>query len=167
VNPNTKLLASKILKGRYFSKCVDLGCGEGYYGDLLKNHCSYLIGVDHNYPRLGVAKEFGGYDEVVLSEVQNYSIPYDVDAIFMFDVIEHLPKTDGFDLLLNTRRAKFTLLTTPAVFHTFLGIRNRHQSFWTEKELQENSFQTLVYNSGIFGFFLNEIIAWRESSDVL
>jgi len=162
MNPNTKKMVSKILEGRHFNKCLDLGCGEGYYSDVLKKHCNYLIGVDHNLSRLSVARKFGGYNEVHFCEVQDYNIPRDVDAVFMFDLIEHLPKKDGFDLLLKVRHVPFVLLTTPAEFHK-LAFRNHHQSLWTEQELRENGFKTIRYSLGILQLFRDEVIAWRDS----
>lgn len=160
MNPETRRVVSKILEGRYFSKAVDLGCGEGYYGDLLKTHVDYLIGVDHNLPRLRVAKEFACYDEVTLSEIREYTLPVGVEAVFMLDSIEHLPKKDGFDLLLKLRNIPFVLISTPTVFTPF-AFRNDHQSLWTESEFIENGFNVTKYNRGITGLFGESIIAWR------
>ena len=78
MNPETRRVLSEVLKGRYFSKAVDLGCGEGYYSDIMKRHVGYLIGVDHNLGRLSVAREFGGYDEVVYADMREYEIPADL-----------------------------------------------------------------------------------------
>jgi len=162
MNPETKKMLIKILKDRHFNKCVDLGCGEGYYGDVLKAHCDYLIGVDHNLARLSVAKKYSGYNEVHFCDVRDYEIPADTDAVFMLDLIEHLPKKDGFDLLLKVRNVPFVLITTPTFFHTFTMFRNGHVSLWTEKELQENGFNTIIYNKGLAGLFVDGTIAWRE-----
>ena len=162
MNPETKKIIAKILSGRHFSKAVDLGCGEGYYGDVLKAHTDHLIGVDHNPGRLSVAKKYSGYDEVHLSEVQDYKIPYNADAVFMFDLIEHLSEADALDLLLRTRHIPFALIATPTFFHSFSFFRNHHQSLWTEKELREEDFKTIRYNKGLFGLFVEGVIAWRD-----
>jgi len=162
MNPETRRVVSEILKDRYFSKAVDLGCGEGYYGDILKAHAKYLIGVDHNYPRLNVAKEFSGYDEVVFSDMRSYTVPTDVDAVFMFDSIEHIPKKDGFDLLLKLRNVPFVLISTPVKYTPF-AFRDGHQSLWTEKDFTANNFNFTKYNKGVLTLFTEiGIVAWRE-----
>ena len=161
MNPETKKVIAKILDGRHFSKAVDLGCGEGYYGDVLKAHVDHLIGVDHNPGRLSVAKKYSGYDEVHLSKVQEYKIPSDTNAVFMFDLIEHLSEADGLSLLLRIRYVPFILIATPTFFHSFSFFRNHHQSLWTEKELREEDFKTIRYNKGLTGLFAEGVVAWR------
>lgn len=164
MNPNTKKLAAKLLKGKHFNLCVDLGCGEGYNGDVLKKHCDYLIGVDHNPSRLSVAKKFSGYNEVHLEEVTDYEIPAGTDAVFMFEIIEHIPKQAGFDLLLKLRHIPFIMLTTPTKFQSSLSIRNHHVSLWTEKELQEQGFKTTTFSYGLLTdiFYGYGIMAVKE-----
>lgn len=160
MNLNTRAILKQILQGRYFNKALDLGCGEGYYADILKNHAKWLVGIDHNLGRLSVAKEFAGYDEVVFSEVQEYQIPSDTEAVFILEVLEHLSKSDGHNLLLKLRNIPFVFITTPAAFHRFT-FRNYHQSLWTEGELQEYGFKTQKFNYG-FPVFREGIIALRE-----
>lgn len=131
-----KRTISKALKGQYFNIAVDLGCGEGYLGETLKQHVRYLIGVDHNIPRLSVAQKFGGYDRVVWSEIQEYELPGAVDAVFMFEAIEHLTSAQGFALLNRLSNIPFVMLTTPDTFFKE-AIRNHHQSFWSASVLSE------------------------------
>ena len=153
MNPKTKKILVKILERRHFKLCVDLGCGEGYNGDVLKKYCDWLIGVDHNLARLSVAKKFGGYDEVKFMEVQDYEIPPDTDAVFLFEVIEHLSKQAGFDLLLKLHKVPFIMLTTPSKFQSLLCTHNHHVSLWTDSELQKQGFKTQIFSYG----FLNLI----------
>lgn len=144
MNSATYKLLEKLLEGKWFGVCVDLGCGEGYYGPLLKKHCPLLIGVDHNLGRLSVAKKFAEYDQVFYMEVQDYTPPPGTEAVFMIEVIEHLPKLDGQALLQRLSHIPFTVITTPVEFHRFT-LRNHHQSLWTENELQAYGFKTQTY----------------------
>ena len=164
MNPETRRVLSEVLEDRYFSKAVDLGCGEGYYSDIMKRHVGYLIGVDHNLGRLSVAREFGGYDKVVYADMREYEIPADTEAVFMLDSLEHIPKDDGYKLLSKLKNV-FIVITTPSRMGRWgiAGIRNHHQSLWTEQELQQLGFKTRTYRVFFFSLFYGpEILAVRE-----
>ena len=154
MNAETFRLLKKTLKHKFFRKGVDLGCGEGFYGPLFKQHCTWLIGVDHNIPRLTVAKEFSGYDEVVHCKIQDYIVSYDIEIVFMIESLEHLSKTEGQILLDKLNFVPYILLTTPSVFRPF-GFRNGHQSLWIKEDLEQYNFETILYN---YGFPVNLLV---------
>lgn len=139
MHQSTKNMVSRLLRGKKFGACVDLGCGDGGAGEVLKPHCNVLVGVDRNIGRLSVAKNFGGYDTVVWMDVREYEIPDDVQAAFVFDLIEHLPKKDGFDLLLKLRKVPYVLLTTPSKYFPLAA--DGHVTLWSRRELEENGFK--------------------------
>jgi len=165
LQPQTKTLLAKVLKNKHFKLAVDLGVGEGFYSDVLKKHVDVLIGVDHDLARLSVAKKTMGYDIVVLEEAQKYEIPINTDAVFAFDFIEHLKEEEGRGLLQKITWVPYTLLTTPTRMGIgpITGIRNHHQSLWTEQKLQSLGFTTITYD--VFPFSLiygKEIMAIRQ-----
>jgi len=127
--------------GRRFRYGADLGCGTGNYGDLLKEYVDWLVGVDHNRERLSYAIK-NGYDEVVVADVREFQIPPECDVVFMFDVIEHLPKQDGLMLLQRALPGRSVFLTTPSKFFGF-AMKNGHQSLWTVEELANLGFQEI------------------------
>jgi len=141
----TQKIVKEILKGRYFESAVDLGCGSGSASHILKSHVKYLIGVDHNLPRLSVARKFGSYDKLIHNDLESYKIP-DVSAAFLFDVIEHLTKEAGRKLLRRLYKVPFVILTTPYRFHTFT-ISNFHKSLWSIEELKDFGFKVRKYFS--------------------
>lgn len=51
---------------------LDLGCGTGLCGELVRPHASYLAGVDLSQKMLAVAKEKGLYDELICEEVVSF-----------------------------------------------------------------------------------------------
>ena len=138
MNPILQDQIMSILKGYRFGFSVDLGCGEGLR--WLRNYTSYLIGVDKAGFRLKMAKE-RGYDEVVQKDFREYEIPNACDSVFLFDVIEHIPKNDGVALLqkLKTKRIPFMMLTTPEKFFPYA--RNGHVSLWSKEELENLGFR--------------------------
>jgi len=154
VHSSTKRMVRRILGDRKFKVCVDLGCGNGDAGEVLKPHCKILIGVDHNLGRLSVAKKFGGYDKVVYADVREYEIPPETDAVFLFDIIEHLPKSDGIALLQKLRRISYVMLTTPSKF--FPLATDGHVTLWTRQELEQNGFTVIEYSYG----FPTEILTY-------
>lgn len=133
----------EALRNKRFSLAVDLGCGPGRFGELFKPHCDTLIGVDKHLGRLSVAKKFSGYDQVVWCDIREYELPLNTDAIFMLEVIEHISKADGLQLLRRILHVPFIILSTPIHFHKF-STANHHVSLWTVEELEEFGFKTTL-----------------------
>ena len=130
--------------GRRFRYGVDLGCGYGNYAPVLKRYVGYLVGVDKSWLRLFFAR-LNGYDRVVLSDVRAFEVPRDCDVVFMFDVLEHLPKEDGLTLL-DKWSGRTVVVTTPSKFYP-LTFMDSHVSLWTVEELQRLGFQTYLFET--------------------
>lgn len=161
MHSNTKQQLQNILSGKTFTLGVDLGCGSGDAGPILKQHIDYLIGVDSNRLLLTQAHI---YDELILQDIRMYVLPKNTEAVFLFDVIEHIPHNDGEQLLLALMGVRNAYLTTPK--HFFLdgaGGVGPHQSLWTEEELKNYGFTTFVYQAEILAFLGHtSIFACRE-----
>ena len=156
---------TQALKGRHFRVAVDLGIGFGEYSPLLKKHCDYLIGVDRTLERVRMSGYDIIYDKLVEIDVRNYTIPAEAEAVFMFDVIEHINYVSGLTLL-NKVGARFCVLTTPTKFYE--RALNGHASLWTEDDLINLGFKTVIYNGGLWHelFYGWEIIGIRGGSRV-
>lgn len=166
MNPTIRSFLSQLLEGKHFNVCLDLGCGEGYYSQTIKEHCNFLIGVDHNLPRLSVAARFGRYDQLFLADIREYEPPLETEAAFLLDVIEHIPKEDGVKLLEKLEKMpnmKFIFLSTPETFTT-KGYRNHHVTLWTMPELHKLGFATTTIKNPIPLNLIceTEILAWWE-----
>lgn len=151
--PATRRIVKTLLEGRRFNLAVDLGCGEGLAGRSLKSHSECLVGVDHNLGRLRLAAYRGYYNELVHSEIQDYTVPVTTEAVFMLDSLEHMSKRDGSYVLQRLNNVPFILVTTPERFHR-LAFRNHHQSHWSEDELKNIGFSTCTFDCGLLGAFL-------------
>jgi cyclopropane fatty-acyl-phospholipid synthase-like methyltransferase len=155
----TRAIVTEALKGKTFTKAVDMACGWGDYGDILKQHCLHLIGVDRSPIRLRMAKQ-SGYDEVIQAQMQDYTPPSDTDAVFFFNAIEHMPLEQGFNLLQKVKEIPYIMLTTDTKF--FPSTTNHH-ALWSEKTLHKFGFRTVLFNRGLLPNLLygQEILAVR------
>lgn len=55
-----------------FARALDLGCGTGLLGRALRDRCEVLVGVDLSPNMLAKAREAGGYDELVASDLADF-----------------------------------------------------------------------------------------------
>jgi len=167
--PVTRGLLARLLKGYWFRCGVDFGCGEGLYSRVLLRHVGFLVGVDHNRFRLGLAK-LRGYDLVFHAKIESFVdrlpkvLPQTSLALFL-DSLEHLPKGVGIQVLGKLGWIPYQIVTTPKFWHEWT-FRNKHQSLWTQAELEGLGFKTITYKYlGPLGNLLNrnrrEILAWK------
>jgi SAM-dependent methyltransferase len=91
------------LINRFFSKgkCLDLGCGPGEYGPVLKKVCGEVEGVDLDGNLLDIAAGTGAY-----SALFNRNIVTDpdfgsseFDYVWASEVVEHMPDLSIIDCL--------------------------------------------------------------------
>ncbi len=138
---------------------LDVGCGMGT--TLKELCCPFKIGVDAHRPYLENAESGEqfvklNYEAERLSEL---FLPKTLDSVTLIDVIEHLDKEVGIDVLrqLEEIAAKKVIVFTPRGFfrqkdfdHYGLGgeAYQRHRSGW---EIED--FQKLGYNIVIFSKF--------------
>jgi predicted TPR repeat methyltransferase len=139
------------LGDRMFRVAVDLGCGAGFYSRMLKKHSMKLIGIDLDLNSLESA---AGYDIVYLADIRDFDkYVDDYDAIFLFDVIEHLEKNDGLTLLKKAIDKKaFIAIATPSKFSNsvqeiFTDFEpHKHKSVWAIKDLQSLGFKIWLFS---------------------
>lgn len=90
-----------ILKTFSEGKCLDLGCGPGEYGPLLKRVCGDVTGVDLNGDLLELASETGAYASLVNKNIgagMGFGVG-EFDYIWASEIIEHLPDLEIIDCL--------------------------------------------------------------------
>jgi len=136
-------VVQETLGSRHFGVGIDLGCGIGNNGLLLRDYTDRLIGVDNDPFKVQVAKFNPSYSQVILSDVRVYQPPSNTNAVFMFEVLEHIPKSDGRNVLERLSNIPFFMLTTPSKFFP-LTFQDGHVTTWSEAELQQFDFKTKV-----------------------
>lgn len=142
---------------------LDLGCGGGALGELIRENCRYLIGVDKDEERLAIAAEKAVYDELVVCDMREYPIPPEVNAVFMLEAIEHIPHEDGekiFDAIWD----KEAFITTPIKFYKE-GERVPHVSVWSVEEFEAYGFTCRTFSVSLLydAFLGGEIFAYKEA----
>lgn len=141
----TRQQVIEALEGKSFNCGVDLGCGYGEIADILKEHCSYLVGVDKDTFRAIRSGYNDFYDLLIQRDVRTYKFRPDTQAVFMFDFIEHISLEDG-TRLLSRIGSKFIIITTPSKFE--IGALDGHVCLWSEEMLQQFGFTTKTYSVG-------------------
>jgi SAM-dependent methyltransferase len=77
---------------------LDLGCG--YDSPIKDIHKSYSVGVDLSKVYLLESKRKGIHDEYALMDVRRLGFrPKSFDCVVALDILEHLEKVDGFQVL--------------------------------------------------------------------
>jgi predicted TPR repeat methyltransferase len=83
------LLKPLVDSGRRFAQAIDLGCGTGLCGSLLKPSCDTLDGVDLSAAMLEQAKKLGVYRDLVQADIGEYlaAATQRVDLVVAADVL--------------------------------------------------------------------------------
>jgi SAM-dependent methyltransferase len=100
---------------------LDVGCGMGKWGYLLKKYASpgervYVAGVDAFAPHVASLRREGIYDEVKVGDARDLPFPdQSFDSAIACEILEHLPEGDGPRLVAELRRVarKCFVVTTP------------------------------------------------------
>lgn len=128
---------------------LDLGCGDSSPARLLRN--ASLVGVDGYEPSVKAARQQGTHDEVVLGDVRKADQLFPgrrFDACIALDVIEHLPKEDGWRMLEAMERlaTKVVVIFTPNGFvpqKSRNGDLQEHLSGWLPEEMKAHNYQVI------------------------
>jgi len=153
--PNAALLAFVLELRRQLRDCrtvLDLGCGNCSPLRLVRG--PHLVGVDGYAPSLEQARARGTHDEYHLADVRRAAEVLGdrrFEACVALDVIEHLPKVDGWRLLeameqLATRRV---IIVTPNGFvpqRSRDGDLQEHLSGWLPAEFRARGYHVLGMN---------------------
>lgn len=95
---------SHYLKNKHFHRVLEIGCGTGLTGRVIKNACTYLIGVDLSPKMLEKAQQKNCYDELHHGDAIEFLEKYaqEFDSLFALDVspyIRHFEKIFSFPTL--------------------------------------------------------------------
>jgi SAM-dependent methyltransferase len=131
---------------------LDVGCGTGEVMKVvnLRENGNYRVGVDIFRPSLKWCRKNQIYDEVILCDIRH--LPFrngSSDVAFCVEVIEHLPKDDGYRLIedlegLSLKQVLFELPvgTGPTRGHLWDGnVYQLHRSGWTFDEFRKKGYK--------------------------
>lgn len=86
------LLVRHVAPGHRFAQALDLGCGTGLMGQLLRPLCARLDGVDLSSGMIEHARKKGSYDDLIVDDVVAFlnSAAVEADLVIAADVVVYL-----------------------------------------------------------------------------
>jgi SAM-dependent methyltransferase len=137
---------------------LDVGCGNGMHLVRAGVRSRRCVGIDLYEPSLRSARDTGFYDELHQRDVMklsDYCSPKSFDIVLCSDLIEHLDKLQGYELIrmMTDISRKSVIVFTPNGFWVQEpedgNDYQRHISGWTVREMKQLGFQWIV---GIHGW---------------
>lgn len=145
---------------------IDVGCGRGIVGALVRiyRHPKRLVGIDAFSPYLDFCRYHNFYDELYQYDLRNIPLPFkdkEFDVATCIEVIEHLPKNSGIQLLKELERiAKKVIVTTPNGSLPQEALDNnlfqRHLSNWYVKDFIKQGFAVKGLGVKYLSFLLSK-----------
>lgn len=134
---------------------LDVGCGDNSPLSLLSKKYD-MTGVDGFKKWLEKSRKKKIHDDYVRLDVRKLPSKFkrkSFDAVIALDVIEHLPKDQGFKFLkdLESIARKVVILNTPNGFidqHNEENKLDEHLSGWSIKDFKSQGYKVL----GVYGF---------------
>lgn len=131
---------------------IDLGCGQS--SPLPYCGVPYSVGVDvHRGYFEDDSRRARGHSAYVLADVREVQFrERSVDAVIALEVVEHLPKSEGWQLIVNMERwaRRKVIISTPNGFVPQLpDEKNAHQehlSGWLPEEFTARGYRVLGFN---------------------
>ena len=127
---------------------LDIGCGPN--SPLTEFGFDRLVGIDGYPPAVAEAKRKRAYHDVILGdirEINRYFEPRQFDACVALDLIEHVSKKDGMELIaaMETIACRKVILITPSGFlpqrHAEQADLQEHISGWDSTEMTHYGFK--------------------------
>ena len=151
--PVIKLIKQLISSERLEElKILDLGIGYGNFGKLIKKNIKItirMIGVEI-WEKYKTKKWERYYDNVLIQDIKVYTNNCNekFDVVLLIDVLEHLDKKEGFELMKNCMNItrKLFIVSSPATDYpqgaVFGNPYEKHRHIWSEKEMNSLGFKT-------------------------
>jgi SAM-dependent methyltransferase len=120
--PEIDLILSWILPPLSGKRILDVGCGQGGIGFLLRRlpggDKAYIIGVDSWPPYTAFCRRFSIYDEIWTCDIKDYlqfHCQRPIDIVIAAEVLEHIDKRTGEWILnmLEEITQELIIITTP------------------------------------------------------
>lgn len=166
--PTMPYLISKHTKG--CKKILDLGCGPDSPIKYAKD-CTYSLGVDGYRDYIITAKKNKTHSSYMVSNFNNLKFSNnEFDCLLLIDVIEHMPKEDGYKLIKNAKKwAKKIIINSPNGFIKQDSLDGNplqeHLSGWTLNDMKNIGFK--CYGLAGFKFLRKEVDNNTMGDDLL
>lgn len=135
---------------------LDVGCGSRSPLAMLSPR-PFAVGIDSHLPSLQASKAAGIHDEVAVGDALELVDTFGMDsfdAVIAMDVIEHLPKEQGWELLrqMETVARRRVIVFTPNGFLPQVrsaveaNPAQEHVSGWTASEFRDRGYTVTGIN---------------------
>lgn len=164
-----------LLDGLVGADCetlLDVGCGSDSPAKRVTKRLKHSTGIDGHAPYIDESRAKGihaKYIQMDIRELSQIFKPNAYDVVVCADVIEHIPKEEGFRLLLDLERvaSKRVIVTTPQGFVPQCGrdydgnVLQDHVSGWRIWDFEDRGYRVIGFNGlrclkGMYG-----IPKWR------
>lgn len=148
-----------------YRSVLDLGCGS----DSPVKYCRVgkSLGVDAYERAIEESRKKKIHDRYLLADISNLRFsPKSFDAVLLIEVLEHLPKNEGEELLgrVEAWARKKVIITSPNGFFPQKSRKNPHQihrSGWTPWEMRKKGYRAY----GLAGLkFLRKTHGFKENA---
>ena len=133
------------------SSVLDLGCG--YNSPIQYCNVPYSVGVELFEPYLQESQKKHIYNQYIKADIRKVEFePKSFDAILCSEVLEHLTKEEGYELIKKMEEwaRKKIIITTPNGYLWQDGYDNNsmqeHKSGWSVEELENLGFNVFGMN---------------------
>jgi predicted TPR repeat methyltransferase len=140
------------------TRILDLGIGAGDFGPLIKERFQRAIrltGVE--VWQKNRDPNWDAYDEIFVEDMRSYLRRANgtFDFVMLIDVLEHLPKSEGRQLLDRVKHLARhgVIVSTPITAYPQLAVwgnpHQRHKCVWTDEDMKGEGFEQ-VFEARIF-----------------
>jgi SAM-dependent methyltransferase len=123
-----RALLRELFRRRSFASALDVGCGIGLLTQEVRRHVPNVMGFDLSESNVRFARETVQGVEFRRADLTVDPLPFRVDLITAFDVLEHIPwgekRTFLHHLIDHTAEGGWILLTIPTP--AYLEYQRRH-----------------------------------------
>lgn len=147
--PSSSLTLKRELSG--CDAVLDLGCG--HHSPIQRCNIPFSVGVEVFEPYLQESKRRGIHSQYIQADIRQIEFkPKSFDAVIAVEVLEHLTKQEGAELVHKMERwaRKKVVVTTPNRYLWQGTYDNNplqeHRSGWSVKELRKLEFKVVGLN---------------------
>jgi len=138
---------------RAFRGCesfIELGCGPDSPTQYIEKTVN-KIGVDIHEPWLNESKKRNLFNKYILADIRNvFELPLpETDCVMLLDVIEHLEKEEGIEILENAEKfaKKTVIVSTPNGFMKQEPVEwdpySEHKCGWTKNDFEKRGYKVI------------------------
>jgi 2-polyprenyl-3-methyl-5-hydroxy-6-metoxy-1,4-benzoquinol methylase len=122
----------------YMPKMIDLGCGSGWFVNILKAF-GPTVGVDLSGKAMAKAREKYNHEHFYETNILDWNPTSDsFDIVVSQEVIEHIEKQEEYVNVVYTllREGGYLILTTPNI-RTFMAMPEHQSKSWSDQPVEK------------------------------